>query len=66
MRYKIVQEKEPAWKAFGYLSLINNTKKEDARMHPLTMLSEFKDYASTAACAAANRAIGTRNGEHDA
>ena len=26
----------------------------------------FYDYSSTAACAAARRAIGTRNGEHEA
>ena len=30
------------------------------------ILSEFLCYSSTAACAAARRAIGTRNGEHDA
>ena len=30
------------------------------------LVSEFVRYSSTAACAAARRAIGTRNGEQDA
>ena len=44
------------------------TRKQNKGKHPLRMLAsyllmEYINYSSTAACAAARRAIGTRNGE---